>query len=129
MPKDFLFFTDKELRCPCCRQNFMDTLFMLELVCIRKIAKFPFVVSSAYRCPAYNDKVSTTGKYGPHTTGRAIDILVYGERTVILLKLILKSEFFTGIGINQRGPRNKRFIHIDNLEATENRLRPWIWTY
>lgn len=129
MPKDFLFFSDKELRCPCCNQNFMDTPFMLELIRIRQIADFPFIISSAYRCPDYNAKVSTTGKHGPHTTGRAIDILVYGGRTVILLKLILKSEFFTGIGINQRGPHSKRFIHIDNLKVAENRSRPWLWTY
>lgn len=129
MPKDFLFFSDKELRCPCCKQNFMDTPFMLELIRIREIADFPFNVTSAYRCPNYNDRISTTGRDGPHTTGHAVDILVTGRKTVILLKLVLKSEFFTGIGINQRGPRNKRFIHIDNLEATENRPRPWLWTY
>jgi len=36
---------------------------------------------------------------------------------------------FTGIGVAQRGPHNKRFIHIDNIVNSDTSPRPTIWSY
>ena len=33
-------------------------------------------ITSGYRCPEHNNKISSTGLSGPHTTGKAIDISV-----------------------------------------------------
>lgn len=83
---------------------------------------FPFVVTSAARCPEYNAKVSSTGLSGPHTTGRAIDIGVRGKDALKLIHGALEAGF-TGIGVNQKGL--SRFIHIDDLSEG----RPTVWSY
>jgi zinc D-Ala-D-Ala carboxypeptidase len=129
MPKDFMYFSDRELRCRCCRKNFMAASFMEKIITIRKIAGFPFPVPSAYRCPSHNIAVSSTGPYGPHTTGHSIDIGVYGYKAVTVFRLVITHGGFTGIGINQKGPLYQRFIHLDDLEEKAGRPRPWIWTY
>jgi uncharacterized protein YcbK (DUF882 family) len=104
----------------------MDDGFMRRIVALRQSLSFPFVVSSAYRCPDYNDKVSTTGRDGPHTTGRAIDIQVLGEQALDLLSCA-RSHGITGLGVKQH---NKgRFLHLDDLEPGLKRPRPWLWSY
>ena len=65
---------------------------------------------------------------GPHTTGRAADILVAGPDAYALMQ-IAQSLGATGIGISQRGDHAKRFIHIDNLGADYAGPRPFVWSY
>ena len=64
----------------------------------------PIHLSSAYRCPDYNDEVSSTGRNGPHTRG-AFDVLVSGTDAYDLLLLAIIFEW-TGIGISQKGPHD-----------------------
>ena len=104
----------------------MNETFVAKLDRLRDLCDFPFFVTSGYRCPAHNQTVSTTGPNGPHTTGRAADIHVYGEKAHRLLMLI--GYKMTGIGLNQRGPYGKRFVHLDDLEAPQH-PRPRVWTY
>ena len=86
------------------------------------------IVKSWYRSPWYNDKVSTTGLDGPHTTGRAVDVLVFGGDALELF--ILAHEVgFTGFGAKQKGPAGQRFLHLDDVAAKPSGPRPWIWTY
>jgi uncharacterized protein YcbK (DUF882 family) len=106
----------------------MDPRFMHKIVDLRRILDFPFIVTSAFRCPEYNQLVSNTGPDGPHTTGRAIDIRLYGGRA-FRLDSLAKQYGMTGIGVAQHGARGSRFLHLDDLEANESRLRPWIWSY
>ena len=82
-------------------------------------------VSSAYRCPEYNDRVSSTGESGPHTTGRAIDILVSGQDALRLVTIAIEHGM-TGMGLSQKGDYTSRYCHMDDL--TEG-VRPHIWTY
>ena len=97
----------------------------------------PMILSSAYRTPDRNVAVSTTGRNGPHTTGKAIDVLISGYEAYLFLNAVMRINinqrhgmFFTGIGINQRGPRTSRFIHLDALTDDETAgPRPWVWTY
>lgn len=92
-------------------------------------------LSSAYRCPEYNSEVSSTGLTGPHTTGKAVDIPVWGEEALELLSIILLQAttgrgLGIGIGLKQHGPYHKRFIHLDTLRDDETEgPRPFIWTY
>ena len=121
------YFTDEELTCKCgCGQMEMDDLFMTKVVAMRKALGFPFIVTSAYRCPEHNNKVSKTGLNGPHTTGRALDIAVRGEHALDVISAI-RTHNLTGLGVKQHGP--DRFVHFDDLGPTASRPRPWVWSY
>ena len=102
-------------------QDFMDKVEILRVRC-----GFPLPVTSAARCPEYNAKVSATGRSGPHTTGRAIDLAVSGQRALELVRMALASDF-TGLGVNQNG--SARFIHLDDLPNKDGQPRPHLWSY
>ena len=97
--------------------------FMDRLQGIRDVAKFPLIISSGYRAPEHNSRVSKTGKTGPHTTGRAVDIAIRGEEAFVLVRLAMLHGM-TGVGISQKG--KTRFIHLDDLTDGP---RPRIWSY
>ena len=40
----------------------------------------------------------------------------------------LKWMGMTGIGVAQRGPIERRFIHLDDMSG-EDHPRPWVWSY
>ena len=123
---EYQYFRNEELQCHgdnCCGgQASMDPSFMKSIVALRKDVGFPFPVTSAYRCPLHNSKVSSTGENGPHTTGMAMDIAVSREQAAELLEAAILSGNFTGVGINQKG--NHRFIHLDSIPGMKR-----IWSY
>jgi zinc D-Ala-D-Ala carboxypeptidase len=126
-----IYFTPDELRCHCgeCKStgNEMDHIFMERLISLREDADFPFIISSAYRCPIYNAKIAHTGICGPHTTGKAVDIKINELQAYELLRLAC-IHAFTGIGISQKDSLDSRFIHLDMLDAPEY-PRPRVWSY
>lgn len=124
---DYRHFSENELRCKCgrCQRADMHPDFMKKLVALRVYLDFPFPLSSAFRCPEHNQRVSSTGAAGPHTTGRAVDITVRGEQAFQILAEAARFGF-TGIGVAQKG--STRFIHLDDLESPEH-PRPWVWSY
>lgn len=115
-----------EFDCKHCHQNKMDLVFLEQLDELRHVYGKPLVVTSGYRCPDHNAAVSSTGRAGPHTTGRAADLLVSHVEALQLLKLALALGF-TGIGVNQKG--GGRFLHVDNLPNASGQPRPTIWSY
>lgn len=115
-------FSESEITCKCGCGMVMDDDFMRKIESMRESAGFPFTVSSAARCKAHDESV---GGAGPHQTGRAMDIKVFGEQAHQLIKLAL-AHGMTGIGVKQHGPHEGRFIHIDDLDYE---TRPWIWSY
>lgn len=122
------FFQKKEFDCRCgCGRNEMDPDFLKKLDDLRRRLGFPLVVTSGYRCPDHNESVSTTGRDGPHTTGRAVDFGIMGYKAKRLLTQASLGGWMTGLGVNQKGPHNKRFIHLDDLES--ERTRPNVWSY
>ena len=120
-------FTEAEMRCrgkDCCGGRAdMDPDFMDRLQAMRTEAGIPFQVNSGYRCPDYNDRISTTGRNGPHPTGHAVDLGVARREAFIVAKLAFKHGM-TGLGFDQKG--DGRFLHIDDLETSP---RPNIWSY
>jgi zinc D-Ala-D-Ala carboxypeptidase len=116
------FYKD-EFACKHCGQNLTNEDFLAKLNRFGEKLLFPVIVSSGYRCPEHNQKVSKTGPKGPHTTGRAVDLAVRGEQAYIVLREALISGAFTGIGVNQKG--ESRFIHLDDLKDN----RPAVWSY
>lgn len=124
MDWNFENFSEKEFACKCCGEAPMDEAFVSALQDLRTSYNRPLTISSGYRCPAHNQAVSSTGAAGPHTTGKAADVVIAGADAIELLKLAL--DRFNGIGVNQRGAWEKRFIHLDLIEGSN---RPAIWTY
>lgn len=109
-------------------ETWLDPEFLDKLTTLRAALGFPLIVSSYYRSPAYNNDYSGTGLTGPHTTGRAIDIQIYGGRALDLIDSV-KPLGFTGVGNKQHGPREGRFVHLDDLPEGPGRPRPWFWSY
>ena len=126
-------FTKTELACPCCgrmpyengvlSEDDYHLKFISPLEELRNAAGFPFIPTSAYRCPLHNTKVGGA-RTSHHMDGLAIDILVYGERAYHLLRLASGLDW-RGIGINQRSstPPDQRYIHLDRRD------NPTIWSY
>ena len=123
-------FTVEEMKCKGTGICTMDEVFMELLEEIRKLYGKPIYPISGYRAPKHNDKVSSSGLNGPHTTGRAVDITIYGTEARILEQIAMNNGM-TGFGLKQHGPHKGRFIHLDNLESDPKipRTRPWVWTY
>ncbi len=119
-------FRPDEFRCKGSGRLVIVPGFMDRLQALRVAYGRPMVITSGYRSPDYNVRVSSTGPGGPHTTGRAVDVAVRGADALELLQLAL-SHGFTGIGVQQKG--QDRFIHLDDLDARTDRPRPWIWSY
>lgn len=115
-------FSKDELACKCCGHAPMSAEFMNILEKVRVQYGKPMPVSSGYRCPKHNQSVSNSGPNGPHTTGRAVDILVSGGNAMELLRVILAHGSKWGLGIQQKGDVRARFIHIDNI-------RKRMWSY
>lgn len=125
-------FNLSEFACKCgeCDSDGSEMLpeFLYKLDDLRERCGFPFIVTSGYRCPDHNEKISSTGRDGPHTTGQAADIHVAFGLAWRLLMQAMYCGLYTGIGINQKGPHKSRFIHLDTLKPEDN-SRPRVWTY
>ena len=117
-------FSIDELKCKHCGESKIVPEFMDKLQALRKAYGKPMKITSAYRCPTHNKNVSTTGDDGPHTTGRAVDILCHGKDAFEIVRLAT-SLGFTGIGTKQKEQKDKRFIHLDDLADG----RPTIFSY
>jgi len=118
------YFSKAELQCKCgCEQAPMDPQFLMMLDELRSKLNKPLRVSSGFRCPSHNSKVSGTGETGPHTTGKAVDLAVDRSFAYETLRASMAMGF-TGIGVKQKG--GGRFLHLDTI--TEG-LRPTIWSY
>ncbi len=116
------YFTEEELACQHCGERKTDADFMKLIDYLRDQAGFPFVVTSGYRCPDHPIEVKKNAP-GAHTTGKAIDIAVQGERALRLIELAQQAGI-KRIGVNQKG--GGRFIHLD---VCDDRPSPAIWSY
>lgn len=126
----YKYFSQNELKCKCgkCSSTGYEMLpvFMRKLEALRGYLGFAFPLTSAYRCPAHNSSVSTTGQNGPHTTGRAVDIGIKNKKDAYKILYWAHKFGFTGIGVNL--DKGTLFIHLDDLELPEY-PRPAIWLY
>ena len=121
----YKYFTEAELACSHCNKQGINEQFMLKIESLREQLGFPFIVTSGYRCEQHPIEARKTAA-GAHTTGRAIDIAVSGESAYRLISGAFRAGF-TGVGVNQKG--RSRFIHLDDIENSTTRPRPWVWSY
>jgi hypothetical protein len=125
-------FSVDEMMCHCgCGEDSMDMDFMDILQNIREDMNRPLKISSAVRCAEHNSIVSSTGINGPHVPRKegtkASDILISGADALRFVD-IARKHGISGVGISQRGPHAKRFIHIDTL-SDDKHPRPTMWSY
>lgn len=124
------YFKPHELACKHCgrmefKQSTLDRLNKL-----RMLYGKPIRLSSAYRCPEAN---ISGGYTQTHSTGQAVDILIGGAEAFEIMRIALLCKF-TGIGVNQKGGR-ERFIHLDDLTEEQAKqlnsaaTRPAVWSY
>ena len=119
-----------ELACRCgqCDESTafnVSLILMHHIQILRDQCGFPFEVTSAYRCRHHPDEKEKASP-GTHNRGLAIDIQVSGEQAHSLLTHAMIMGCFTGIGIHQKGPYDRRFIHLD---ISTTHPRPWVWSY
>jgi len=125
-------FSNIELACHCGCGTIPGPEFLEILEALRVRFGHPMILTSAARCPTHNAEVSTTGRTGPHVIDAiassfgmgAIDVNIQGARAVELLELAMGMGSWTGFGINQSGPHESRFIHLDNVHVGR-----MIWSY
>ncbi|MBF0182469.1 MAG: DUF882 domain-containing protein [Magnetococcales bacterium] len=126
-PTPWPHFGHDELKCQCgCGAQNMDADFMTKLEALRAAYGSPLKITSAYRCPGHNSRVSGSGTTGAHTTGKAVDIGISGQDADRLLRLAVKMDF-SGIGIKQHG--SGRYLHLDMMPDGQGFARPITWTY
>jgi len=112
-------FKLEEFACPCCGQVHMNEEFLLKLDDLRDRCRFPFVITSGYRCEKHNAEIGGV-KDSAHVKGLAVDIAVSSgsQRFDIISNGLL-------LGITRFGPA-KKFIHIDN---DISKIQNVLWTY
>ncbi|WP_020413141.1 D-Ala-D-Ala carboxypeptidase family metallohydrolase [Microbulbifer variabilis] len=120
------YFTGLELACQCCGKYHFEDETLRRLIRVRERLGKPMIISSGYRCPAHNKRINATMT---HATGQAVDVSVAASGAHKLMKIALE-EGFTGIGVKQKGPIKRRFIHLDDLDSIPGeRARPTVWSY
>ncbi|MFA0791677.1 D-Ala-D-Ala carboxypeptidase family metallohydrolase [Microbulbifer echini] len=120
------YFTEAELSCPCCDKNHFNDETLRRLIQVRRRYGNPMFINSGYRCPSHNARLNATMT---HTTGQAVDVSVAVSGAHKLMKIAL-AEGFTGIGVKQKGPIRRRFLHLDDLDSIPGeRVRPTVWSY
>ena len=111
-----MYFTDDELKCPCCGVVKIDDGAITKLNKFRKIWGRPMHVNSAYRCMKRNKELGSEDT-SKHPQGKAFDIRVNRNDRFEFVKLAIKIGF-KGIGIADE------FVHLDDREGP-----PFMWIY
>ena len=103
------YFKDEEFRCHCgCGAGIemMQEDFLKMLEDTRELVGIPFILNSAYRCPAHNKAIGS--KSDNHPSGQAVDIkCLYSVTRYNIVTSALKVGF-KRIGLH------RKFIHLDN---------------
>jgi uncharacterized protein YcbK (DUF882 family) len=113
-------FSREELKCSFSGECEIEEDALEKLQALRDEWGKPIKLSSAYRS-AENPR-ERTKKTGPGyhhgvngNGGQAFDVLIAGEDVPPFIALAIKHGF-RGIGVNQKGEWNQRFIHIDTRD-------------
>ena len=128
MPNNYPYFPDEEFKRIGSDPEMMDPDFMDKLISLREDLGFPLPLNSAWRSEERN-KVVGGSKMSAHLDGKAVDIAASGVRALQIIEQA-RNFGFTGIGINQKGSHQKRFIHLDTApQGDDLRPRPALWSY
>lgn len=108
------YFTSKEFTCKCnfpaCKKQRVSKTMIVRLDLLRKEAKQPLVVTSAFRCFEHQAFLRSSGiktaiKQSTHELGQAADVVPKDGNIQALL--LLAEKHFDSIGVS------KSFLHLD----------------
>lgn len=108
------YFSTKEFACHCnfpaCKKQRVSKTLIVRLDLLRKEAKQPLVVTSAYRCMEHQAFLRSSGiktaiKQSTHELGHAADVISKDGNIPALL--LLAEKHFDSIGVA------KSFLHLD----------------
>lgn len=99
------YFSDKELRCSCCKKNRCTDYFLEKLESLRIEFGRPMTVNCAYRCEVKNKLVGgALNSY--HLAGQAVDIHIPDSQyRAELVKVALMLGWSVGV--------YETFVHLD----------------
>jgi zinc D-Ala-D-Ala carboxypeptidase len=124
---DYQYFSDDEFERIGSDSNRMNIAMMKKLVSLRSKLGIPLPLTSAWRSESRNLQVGGA-KNSAHLYGRAVDLRIHGDTAFQVVSMAARFGF-TGIGVHQKGITRGRFIHLDDMEFSEDLLRPTIWSY
>lgn len=100
-------FNEAEFKCKCCGTIKYDEQLVIRLQILRNLIGVPLIITSGYRCPAYNKRVNGH-KNSNHMSGLAADIYPSDRSKLAELIRLADLVFYDG-GIG----RYKTFVHVD----------------
>ncbi len=92
------YFRRHEFACPCCGSVQFDFRMARLLDAAREIACVPFIINSAYRCPARNEAVGGSPS-SSHLRGLAVDLKAPDGSTAWTIASSLVRVGFERIGV------------------------------
>lgn len=114
-------FNSSEFNCKgngCCKETYIDDQLIAYLQKIHDHFGKPVIVTSGYRCPTHNKRVSgSTSSY--HTKGQAADIVISGVAPAEVAKYA-ESLGILGIGLYETA-KDGHFVHVDT------RTKKYFW--
>ena len=123
-------FSVAEMACRCGQcpgGEVMDPLFMQQLQELRDFIAAPLIITSGYRCLAYNQSLPRASTWSYHLRGRAADISLSEldvEGSVSRFRSDVVSYAFRcnlyGIGLSTN------FIHLDSRGFSKRRM--WVYS-
>ena len=124
-------FSEDEFKCSTTGRCEMKADFLECLQVLRDVYGKPMRITSGYRCPLEHPNEMHKARAGSHAYGLAVDIAVAYKDAYDLLACAIELNYFTGIGIAQKGNPATRFIHLDTatVEVLGGSVRPTIWSY
>ena len=113
-------FSREELQCSFSGECAIEEDALEKLQALRDEWGKPMRLSSAYRAAHHPRERTKPNGPGHHhglngNGGQAFDVLIAGEDVPPFIALAIKHGF-RGIGVNQKGEWNQRFIHIDTRD-------------
>jgi len=99
--------------CPCCGEVNQNPRFQLLICKLEQISEqldFSLPVEQAYRC-SFHPVEAAKAQPGPHSIA-AVHISVNRYKAYQLVMAALRTGI-NGIGVNQRGALQQRYIHLD----------------
>ncbi|MEA3272461.1 MAG: D-Ala-D-Ala carboxypeptidase family metallohydrolase [Patescibacteria group bacterium] len=115
------YFTEDELKCPCCGLCNYDSFFLKKLDVFREMIKSRLQVTSGCRCAPHNLMVSgavNSCHIGEGKTSSAVDVFPMDLTLPETFVKACESNFFNEVIYY----KEKRFIH---LGFDEKKLRPY----
>ncbi len=121
-------FRPYEMRCRGIDELLVVPSFMDWLEGIRHIYGQEMTITAGYRSPGHQATLPGGRRTGAHVDGMAVDVLVSGEDAHRLIKIAM-GQGAKGNAFQQKGPHEKRYVHLDRWSKVPEGVRPRVRSY